>query len=169
MNTKLLIKQNEEVKQFALFETEPELQDFLQVLNSGNTCWGKPEHQIVLEAEKRIEHAAIEAVAYQSPKEAVLDENGEELEAAVPEILAVEAQEAYVEVIPAVMQTIPSEFTVEIVDISAEIEQARVNAESEQYLKNTDWYVLRMMDSGVPVPEGIQLLRQQARDRIVRS
>lgn len=66
-------------------------------------------------------------------------------------------------------ETIPSEYIVEIQDCSSEIDQIKINIESEEYLKSTDFYVIRMMDSGVPMPEGMQLLRQQARDRIVRT
>lgn len=51
-------------------------------------------------------------------------------------------------------------------DISSEIDQQQINREAKQYLDETDYYIIRMMDTGVPVPEGIQVLRQHARDRI---
>lgn len=47
--------------------------------------------------------------------------------------------------------------------------QEQINKEAEQYLAKTDWLILRAWDSGVAIPDGVQLLRQQARDRIVRS
>ena len=53
--------------------------------------------------------------------------------------------------------------------VEAKLIQDKINQEAEEYLKSTDFYVIRMMDSGLPMPEGMQLLRQQARDRIVRS
>ena len=47
--------------------------------------------------------------------------------------------------------------------------QEQINKEALAYLAETDFYVIRMMDVGIPMPEGMQVLRQQARDRIVRS
>lgn len=38
----------------------------------------------------------------------------------------------------------------------------------EQYLTSTDWYVVRSMDSGVPVPDDVKAKRQKAREAIDR-
>jgi hypothetical protein len=35
-----------------------------------------------------------------------------------------------------------------------------------QYLKDTDWYIIREMDSGIPIPQEIKLFRQEARDKL---
>lgn len=50
-----------------------------------------------------------------------------------------------------------------------EAEQARkeTNQEALAYLQSTDWYVLRQMDSGEPIPEDVGTLRAEARARIV--
>lgn len=85
-------------------------------------------------------------------KEAVLDENGIEIEPAIPEQIIEH----------------PAEYTIEIVDITAEVEQARVNAESLAYLASTDWMVIRQMDSGVAMPEEVKQARQEARNKIVK-
>lgn len=37
---------------------------------------------------------------------------------------------------------------------------------AEQYLKETDWYVTRKFDTGVPLPADVEAKRQQARDTI---
>lgn len=37
-----------------------------------------------------------------------------------------------------------------------------------KYLADTDFYVIRMMDTGVPLPDGMHVLRQAARASIVR-
>lgn len=63
---------------------------------------------------------------------------------------------------------IPDQFEVEYEDISAQVEQEQINREALAYLKSTDWIVIRSMDSGVAVPEEIQLARQAARERIIR-
>ena len=47
--------------------------------------------------------------------------------------------------------------------------QKEINEAAMKYLAETDFYVIRMMDVGIPMPEGMQVLRQQARDRIVRD
>lgn len=52
--------------------------------------------------------------------------------------------------------------------VEAKVSQELINKEAEEFLKATDYYVIRMMDSGLPMPEGMQEQRQQARDRIVR-
>lgn len=81
---------------------------------------------------------------------------------------------------PATMKDVivPSEFTVEIVDITAELEQQRVNYEALQYLAASDWKCLRHqdqlmlgIDTSLSSEEYANLLqsRQEARDRIVRG
>jgi hypothetical protein len=65
-------------------------------------------------------------------------------------------------------ETIPASYQVVITDLSAEIHQTAVNQEAIAYLASTDFYVVRLMDSGKPLPEGMSVLRQQARDKIVR-
>ncbi len=44
--------------------------------------------------------------------------------------------------------------------------QQRLNISSNQYLSDTDWYVSRYSETGVPVPADILLKRQEARDAI---
>ncbi len=45
--------------------------------------------------------------------------------------------------------------------------QAQVNAEARQYLLDTDWYVIRMQETGEPIPAGVSEARAAARQRIV--
>jgi len=52
--------------------------------------------------------------------------------------------------------------------VEAKVSQELINREAEKYLLETDKWVIRLMDSGVEMPEGIREARQQARDRIVR-
>lgn len=111
----------------------------------------------------------------------VLDERMAEIVPAVPfqpEIPAVyeggnlisEAIPAVPEV-PAVMQKqakLRAEYTVEITDISQQLEQERINNEALAYLASTDWLIIREMDSGVACPAEIKALRQAAREAIVQ-
>ena len=50
-----------------------------------------------------------------------------------------------------------------------EQEQARdkVNQEALSYLASTDWYVIRQLDSGEVIPEGVKQLRKEARARVL--
>ena len=61
-----------------------------------------------------------------------------------------------------------AEYTVEVTDITAQLAQEQVNRESEEYLKATDWYIIRELDSGVSCPAEIKALRAQARASIIR-
>ena len=62
----------------------------------------------------------------------------------------------------------PEGYWVEWIDITAEVEQERINAESLKYLADTDWLIIREVDAGVPCPSDIKQLRAEARSKIVR-
>lgn len=64
---------------------------------------------------------------------------------------------------------LPAEYTVQITDITAELEQERINAEALKYLADTDWMIIREVDSGVVCPADVKLARAQARAKIVRN
>ena len=55
-------------------------------------------------------------------------------------------------------------------NLTAEEEQARlqesINSEAKAYLKDTDWYITRFIDTGEPIPAEVSQLRQEARERI---
>lgn len=72
---------------------------------------------------------------------------------------------------------IPCEYSMEIIDISAQVDQDKINAESLKFLSDTDWKVLRHyreVSLGVPMSmtEAEYLIlendRYQAATRIVR-
>ena len=54
--------------------------------------------------------------------------------------------------------------TSEIVNISAEIALKQAQFEARKYLADTDWYIIRKMDSGVDVPSEIISQRAAARE-----
>ena len=73
--------------------------------------------------------------------------------------------------VPAVMQKqvkLRAEYTIEITDISQQLEQERINKESLAYLASTDWLIIREIDSGVSCPAEVKALRQAAREAIVQ-
>ena len=51
--------------------------------------------------------------------------------------------------------------------LTAEQLQAQANAEARAYLASTDWYVIRMQETGEPVPDDIIAERAAARARVV--
>ena len=65
-------------------------------------------------------------------------------------------------------QAIAGSYEIEILDISARVEQERVNAEALKYLADTDWLIIRELDSGEACPADIKAERAAARARIVR-
>lgn len=80
---------------------------------------------------------------------------------------SIDENEEVIEEISHIEYLLPTEYAIEFEDVTTQIEQEKNNQEAEEYLKSTDWYVLRMMDVGTPIPDGIQVLRQNARNSIV--
>jgi hypothetical protein len=66
----------------------------------------------------------------------------------------------------AIQELLPAEFIYEIIDGSAELELQKIKSEAKQYLADTDWYVIKMMDTGIAIPQEIAIKRQEARDLI---
>jgi hypothetical protein len=52
--------------------------------------------------------------------------------------------------------------------VQAKMDQDVINKEALAYLLNTDWMVIREMDSGVPCSEEVKTLRAEARAKIVK-
>lgn len=50
-----------------------------------------------------------------------------------------------------------------------EKETHRINVEAERFLKQTDWYVVRKIETGKEIPEDILKAREEAREQIVRE
>lgn len=50
---------------------------------------------------------------------------------------------------------------------AAQAEQERINREARNYLSETDWYVLRLQETGVEIPEDVLTKRAEARERVV--
>jgi hypothetical protein len=63
---------------------------------------------------------------------------------------------------------LPAEYTIEITDITAQVAQEKVNAESLAYLASTDWMLLRDLDGGIPMTLEVKTNRAVARAKIIR-
>lgn len=82
----------------------------------------------------------------------VVDEGGNVISEAVPEQQIIH----------------PADYSIETSDITAQVEQQKINEESLAYLASTDWMIIRETETGVPCPAEIKQARQAARDRIIR-
>lgn len=62
----------------------------------------------------------------------------------------------------------PAEFTVLQEDISAALAQEEINKQALKYLAETDWMIVREMETGIQCPAEVKTLRANARAQIVR-
>lgn len=85
-----------------------------------------------------------------------------------PAVLAEDGSVIQEAVIEIQEQHIPSDYEIVIEDITAKIAQEQINAEALKFLAESDFYIIRQLDSGVPCPEEIKAQRQAARERIVK-
>lgn len=60
-----------------------------------------------------------------------------------------------------------AEYVIEQEDITAKIVQEELNTASLKYLAETDWYVIRFLESGIAVPAEVSAQRIAARAAIV--
>ena len=63
----------------------------------------------------------------------------------------------------------PEGYQVEYIDISAQVEQERINAEALKYLADTDWMQIRFSETGVEMPVEVKATRQIMRERIIKD
>jgi hypothetical protein len=100
------------------FESEAEMQAWIDDCIAKDV-WGKKEHTLT------------ELVEKSPAKEAELDEEGNEISPAIE----AEFEEVHT--------LVPAEYEIVIEDISAEVEQEKINAEALSFLNSTDFKVLR--------------------------
>jgi hypothetical protein len=152
--------------------------------NIANDVWGKPERWVLHKDEPMaqaydeadvLEERIVEDMPAVDPvliseaipgSPAVMDEAGNIVQAEIPETPAV-----YSEAIPARTHKevkLRAEYSVEIEDISAKVQQDKDNAEALAYLAETDWMVIREVDAGIPCPVDVKAKRAEARAKIVR-
>jgi hypothetical protein len=164
------------------FQAESEQPKLSELLDSG-VC-GKPERWVlhkdepmaegydeadVLEERTVEDYPAVDPVLISEAipgSPAVMDEAGNIVQAEIPEVPAV-----YSEAIPAKTHKevkLKAEYTIEIEDITAKVEQEKINAEALAYLASTDWMVVRFAENGTPYPEEVKAERAAARARIVK-
>lgn len=129
--------------------------------NIANDVWGKPERWALHKDEPMAEaydeaDVLEERIVEDMPaQDAVMDDAGVIVQEAIPARTHKEAK-------------LRAEYTVEIEDISAKVQQEKDNAEALAYLAETDWMIIREVDAGVPCPADVKAKRAEARAKIVR-
>jgi hypothetical protein len=158
---KISIKKQEKITNEGLFPSLEEAQAWL-AHHEGMKSFGQPKQ--VVQQQVELSPAVLEKQMVLI-KEAELDEEGNELSPAEFEEQEVVIQEAVSE-----MQEVElaGEYEVEIEDKSAQLAQDAANAEALKYLAETDWYVSRMSETGVAIPQEITAARAAARAAIIR-
>jgi len=139
---KIIVTKNDIILCSGVYEYANEFNEWLQRRISQNT-WGKPERTI---AQSDCSESEILSALELTPE--VLDESGQII-------------------IPA-MARLPADYTIEIQDVTAQVEQEKINQEALAYLASTDWLIIRELDAGIPCPTEIKIARQEARQRIVK-
>lgn len=123
--------------------------------------WGKPERWVLHKDEPMAEgydeaDVLEERVVEDYPSiDAVMDDTGAIVQEAVPAKTHKEVK-------------LRAEYTIEILDISAQVNQENQNADALAYLSSTDWLIIREIDAGVPCPVDVKAKRAEARSKIVR-
>jgi hypothetical protein len=62
----------------------------------------------------------------------------------------------------------PEGYLVEYIDVTAQVEQEKINAEALAYLASTDWMIVREIETQVACPSDIKQLRAEARLKVVK-
>ena len=135
-----------------------------------NNWWGKPERWVPHKDEGgEYDEADVldERIIELSPgsplipEQPAVYEGGSLVSEAVPMIPEVQA-------ITQKQVKLRAEYSVQIEDISQQLEQERINAEALAFLLSTDWLIIRELDAGIPCPAEVKAARQAAREAIVK-
>lgn len=158
---RISINKNSQLTNQASFQTMEEAQAWL-AHHEGMKSFGQPKQ--IIQQQIELEPAVIEKQMV-LVKEAELDEEGMEIAPAEYEEQDVVIKEAVTE-----MQEVElaGEYEVIIEDISAKLEQEKINAEAQAFLDSTDWMIIRELDNGTPCPAEVRQARAEARAKIVR-
>lgn len=125
-------------------------------------CFGLPERWVAKDSEHDeadvLEEREVELSPAIPAQDELLDSYGNELQPAVEAVPAVTRKEV----------KLRAQYTIEIIDITEEVEQQKINQEALAYLAETDWMVIRQMDDGTPMPQDIKAKRAEARAKVKR-
>lgn len=160
---KISITKNGQVTHSASFDTQAELDQWLSRHEGMKTfgekeVWG--EEQILVSPEVR---GPLDELV----KAAVYDSEGNEVEPAlyVHHDNAIITPAVY-ETRPVIVQ--PAEYEVVITDITAKLTQDKINDTALKLLAETDWLIVRELETGVVCPPEIKQARAIARASIIR-
>jgi hypothetical protein len=153
---KITILKNDIIVQTAIFDNDQSMNDFIQMLAS-TSAWGNTEQSI--------HHLAIEAIPGNPAHDAipaVFDSEGNEISPMIPAIAEVVACDG----IPAFIEIIPAEYSIEISDCTTEIANQQEKAAALAYLNATDFKIIKSLELGIPVAEDVLSARSAARAKL---
>ena len=136
------IKKQEQITNQASFASSEEAQQWLSY-HEGLKSFGEPAR--VVQQQVEISPAVVEKQSFLI-KEAQFDDLGNELSPAEYEERDILIQEAVFEMQE---QQIPASYEIIIEDITAQVEQEKINAEALAFLAATDWMVIRALEKGL--------------------
>lgn len=148
---KVEITKNNTVTNMTQFETELEAQAWLDA-ESANGSFGKIQREV-----REIKSIDAEGV------ETVYLENNEDISLSMSVREETDLLGNLVK-----LHTLPAEFTSEITDITAQALAKKESVEALDYLKATDYLIIREMDCGTPCPLEIKQLRAAARLKVIK-
>ena len=157
------IIRNSVVTNQASFPSQEEAQAWL----SSHEAMGSFGHKDIFASQEVLISEEVRGAVQVLVSEATFDQYGDEIDPAVYEINPDGV------ISPAVYETqqvlvSPATYSVEIVDITAQLAQEATNVAALKLLADTDWMILRELDSGVPCSVEIKDARAAARASIVR-
>lgn len=150
---KINIKKNGEITNSGSFDSQEDVNVWLQHHVSANS-FGKSERWVCEDQEDISNALEIRTVIDSPAISEELDEQGNVIQEALPETSHTEYKLA-------------AEYTIEIEDITIQIQTKQESEQARKYLADTDWYILREMDSGVVCPQEIKDLRAAARLKVI--
>lgn len=143
-------------KNLSVIELEDSKVEEYVLIAASSESFGKPERSVPISAD--------------FDETDVIERYEHEISLAVPEVMN-DAGEIVQPAIPAVtvpMVKLRAEYVIEVIELEDDIEQKKTTEEALKYLAETDWYVIREMETGVPYSAEIKEKRAEARLKVVR-
>lgn len=140
---KLIIKKQGLEVQHCRFDDEQAMQNFIKLL-ADQAPWGKPDRWL---KDSPLAPLSEEEKAKATETRVVQNDLGEE----VTEYF------------------FPAEYTIEIEDITAQVELEAEQGEARRYLNETDWMIIRELEGGKKVPSKVKDSRAEARLKLSKD
>lgn len=147
---KIEIKKNDVLTNYAEFATELDAQAWLEK-ESLNGSFGKIQREV--KEARSVDSEGVETIYLENNEDISLSMSVREEEDSLGNIMR--------------FHTLPAEFTSAITDITAQALAEKESVEALEYLKATDYLVLKQLDTGIEYSTQIKTLRAAARLKVL--